>query len=754
MDDTLTDALAGRLLDGRYAVTARIAHGGMATVYLATDTRLDRQVALKVMHAELARDTDFVRRFIDEAKSVARLSHQNVVAVYDQGADGAFLYLAMEYVPGRTLKDLLRERGRFTPAAALDVISGVLAGLAAAHTAGIVHRDVKPENVLLTEDGRVKVADFGLARAQAAAGHTRSGIIIGTVAYLPPEQVTGEAPSGSRGDVYSAGVLLFEMLTGRQPHTGETPIAVAYQHVNQDVPLPSAIQAGIPAAVDELVLVATRRDPAQRPGDAGQFLRSVRNVREGLAPGSRNGLASLAGAGAQGTSEAPWLGSGPASGGWSAGTWNTGGWNTDPGGGWQSAAATLPPAIEAGAGPGGHSTGPNSTGSYSTNSYSTGSYNAGSYSTGSYSTGSYNAGSYNAGSPGHAGDSGFGLGPDRYGADGYEPDGAGTNGAFGQNHTLVVHRDQGGGGGGGSFLGRWLFGPRLALVALLAVLAVLAGYGAWYVTGGRDASIPVVAGDTPQTATSILEAAGFQVLTGSEPSNSFQQGQVAGTSPTGQAPKGSKVVLLVSTGPFKSTIPDVKGDTKNAALAALSAVHLTATTQLVGSSLPIGTVVGTTPKAGTSWPQTQPVTLLIAGGKALPNFKGMTQDQARAIAQQEGLQLQFNQDQNGTAAQGTIESQSPAAGSVMTPNENVTLTVSAGGQMVPLPDVITDNVQSARAILESAGFHVVVNGPDFLATVWNEDPSSGQAPFGSTVTIYTQGSFGNGNGNDGNGNGH
>ena len=172
----------------------------MATVYQAIDTRLDRRIALKVMHAELARDAGFVQRFIAEAKSVARLSHQNVVAVYDQGADGPFVYLAMEYVPSRTLRELLDEHGRFSPAAALDIMSGVLDGLAAAHASGIVHRDVKPENVLVTTDGRVKVADFGLARAQAEAGDTRSGMIIGTVAYLAPEQVTGEAPTGPRSD--------------------------------------------------------------------------------------------------------------------------------------------------------------------------------------------------------------------------------------------------------------------------------------------------------------------------------------------------------------------------------------------------------------------------------------------------------------------------------------------------------------------------------------------------------------------------
>ena len=304
MDDTLADPLTGRLLDGRYAVTARIAHGGMATVYQATDTRLDREVALKVMHAELARDEDFVRRFIGEAKSVARLSHQNVVAVYDQGADGPFLYLAMEYVPGRTLKQLLRDSGRFSPATALEIMAGVLDGLAAAHASGIVHRDVKPENVLVTADGRIKVADFGLARALSAAGHTRAGLLIGTVAYVPPEQVTG-GTTGPGGDVYSAGVMLFELLTGRLPFTGDTPLSIAYQHVNADVPAPSSIAPGIPAPVDQLVLAATSRDPARRPADAGEFLRAVRQVREGMPEPS--GLTGVMGAGVQGLAEAPWL---------------------------------------------------------------------------------------------------------------------------------------------------------------------------------------------------------------------------------------------------------------------------------------------------------------------------------------------------------------------------------------------------------------------------------------------------------------
>ena len=242
MDTTLARPPVGQLLDGRYRVESLIARGGMATVYLGTDTRLDRTVALKIMHAELASDEDFVRRFVGEARSVARLSHPNVVTVYDQGADGRILYLAMEYVPGRTLRDLLNERGRLSPREALDIMAGVLGGLAAAHDAGIAHRDVKPENVLLDDAGAVKVADFGLARLLAGASQTKSGMIIGTAAYLAPEQVSRGA-ADARTDVYAAGVMLFEMLTGEQPHTGDTPLAVAYKHVNEVVPPPSQRRA-------------------------------------------------------------------------------------------------------------------------------------------------------------------------------------------------------------------------------------------------------------------------------------------------------------------------------------------------------------------------------------------------------------------------------------------------------------------------------------------------------------------------------
>ncbi|MGW2365626.1 Stk1 family PASTA domain-containing Ser/Thr kinase [Streptomyces sp. NPDC001667] len=281
MDTTLGDPLVGHMLDGRYRVEARIAVGGMATVYRALDTRLDRVLALKVMHPGLAADEVFVERFIREAKSVARLDHPNVVGVFDQGTDGTYVYLAMEYVAGCTLRDVLRERGALQPRAALDIAEPVLAALGAAHLAGLVHRDMKPENVLIGDDGRVKVADFGLVRAVDTHSTASTGSVLGTVSYLAPEQME-HGTADTRVDVYACGVVLYEMLTGAKPHTGSTPAQVLYQHLHEDVPPPSAAVPGLAAPLDELVAQATARDPQQRPADAVGLLALVRAAREAL----------------------------------------------------------------------------------------------------------------------------------------------------------------------------------------------------------------------------------------------------------------------------------------------------------------------------------------------------------------------------------------------------------------------------------------------------------------------------------------
>ncbi|MGL5851031.1 MAG: protein kinase domain-containing protein, partial [Phycicoccus sp.] len=273
------DALLGRTLDGRYRVLRRLADGGMATVYLGVDERLGRDVALKVMRPHLVHDESFVTRFRREARSAASLSHPNVVAVYDQGEDDGQVFLAMEYVSGKTLREVLTDEGPLSPRAALDVLDALLLALGEAHRKGLIHRDVKPENVILSENGTVKVADFGLARAVSSQTVTSSsGMLLGTVAYLSPEQVE-RGVADARSDVYAAGLVLFEMLTGTKAFTGDTPIHVAYQHVHGGVPAPSSRVPSLPTELDDLVAESTSRDPDERPTDAGAFLELVRRTR-------------------------------------------------------------------------------------------------------------------------------------------------------------------------------------------------------------------------------------------------------------------------------------------------------------------------------------------------------------------------------------------------------------------------------------------------------------------------------------------
>ncbi|HWK77953.1 Stk1 family PASTA domain-containing Ser/Thr kinase [Microbacterium sp.] len=274
------DALIGRLVDGRYRVRARIARGGMATVYVATDLRLERRIALKVMHGHLSDDAVFQSRFIQEARAAARLADPHVVNVFDQGQDGELAYLVMEYLPGITLRELLREQKRLTIPQTISIMDAILSGLAAAHKAGIVHRDVKPENVLLAEDGRIKIGDFGLARATTA--NTATGQqLLGTIAYLAPELVT-RGTADARSDIYALGIMLYEMLVGEQPYKGEQPMQIAFQHATESVPRPSVRNPGVPEQLDELVLWSTEKSPDERPDDAQQMLDRLREIERDL----------------------------------------------------------------------------------------------------------------------------------------------------------------------------------------------------------------------------------------------------------------------------------------------------------------------------------------------------------------------------------------------------------------------------------------------------------------------------------------
>jgi serine/threonine-protein kinase len=454
--------------------------------------------------------------------------------------------------------------------------------------------------------------------------------------------------------------MLFELLTGRQPFTGDTPLSVAYQHVNQDLPAPSSLVPGIPAAVDQLVLAATSRDLARRPADANEFVRTVRRVREGLSESS--GLTGVMGVGVQGLAEAPWLDlDTPAA--------------TN---GWWARSGTLPPVSVPDTG------------------------------------------------PVDAGLAGLGLaGPDLGGPASRE-----------DSHTLVVHREDGGRYTGGRefFLGRWLFSPRLLIVVVILGLGVGLGLGGWWLTTGRYMQVPSVSRDSVTQATAILTADGFTVKRGRVHSNVVAKGMVAGTSPAGRVSKGSTITILVSSGPFTSVVPKVQNDTVAAAQAALQRVQLVPRIEKVASDSPVGTVIGTNPPAGTTWPQTKTVTILVAGSPPLPNFVGMTIDAARQWAAQHQVSLQEQSDTTSQQPAGTITGQEPAADAMFQPGQTVVVNVSAGPQLVPVPDPIGMSVEQATQELQAAGFQVQVNKYGPFNKVWDYSPV-GQAPRGSTITL-------------------
>jgi beta-lactam-binding protein with PASTA domain len=624
VDTTVKDPLVGRVLDGRYHVVSRLARGGMATVYEAVDARLDRTIALKVMHANLADDDEFVSRFIREAKSAARLSHPNVVAVYDQGADDGHVFLAMEHVPGRTLRDLLRDRGRLSPRQALDVLEPILAALGAAHQAGIVHRDVKPENVLLSDDGRVKVADFGLARAIASAtSHTNSGILLGTVGYLSPEQVE-RGIADPRSDVYAAGILLFEMLTGDKPYDGETAIQVAYRHVHDDVPPPSSVVRGLPAELDALVRRATIRDPDQRPADARRFLTEVVAARRAM---SEDEL-------------------GPAA----------------------------PPLT------------------------------------------SLTDADHTMVVP---------LG-------GTPPMGvARTVARRGDTGPVRVPRQ------------RRRRGP-IALLVILALAAALTGAGWYYGLGpGSTVNTPSLLNLTYDNAKAKAARADLTVrIADRDFSEVVPVGAVKDTDPgpNDSIKKNGEIGLILSKGPERHEVPELTGKTPDDAAQLLEDNHLKVASpgEAYSDTVEEGMVAETKPAAGEELKRNTPVQLVISQGPQpvdVPDLTGKSLDDAKVLLKETGLRGKVAEEKfDDEVAQGDVISQTPKDGQAPK-NSVVALVVSKGPPLVDVPSVLGRSIGEATSILENAGFHVSAYGPSG-GRVFSQRPRSGQAPKGSTITLF------------------
>ena len=716
------DPLLGRLLDGRYEVSGRIAQGGMAVVYSAFDTRLDRTVAVKVMHPALAADEDFVARFRREAKAAAKLSSPHVVSVTDQGRDGDVIFLVMELVEGRTLREVLREAGRLSAPEALEIMIPVLEALAAAHRAGLIHRDVKPENVLVADDGMVKVGDFGLARAVEASPLTATtGLLLGTVAYLAPEQVA-RGVADARADVYACGIMLFELLTGKPPYQGPTPLQVAYQHLNEDVPPPSSVVPNIPKAVDRLVTDTTSRDPAGRPHDATAMLFRTRAILDRIDPdGSARGLAIEHNATAPleidlDTAEAAALEL--------VRRRQTGGRPAAP----ASPATPVAPAAFSRSFVDGMDGIPDIA----------------------FGNGLPSPASSSSKSPANS------L---AYAADPFFDD---------DHHDLEEGQEP-----AESFLSRrktrketdrqtqqaardakfakkrarkhrFLRPGRVALILLVA-LSVAAGLIGWQLAGRRS-TVPTVIGKSPAAAQEALRAAHLKprVVAVEVYSETVPKGQVGATDPAPgkHVSRGSVVSVELSLGPERYTVPTVTNLQLSDAVSALRVAHLHPDTpsDLYSDTVAVGAVVSTAPAAGSVVKPGTPVVIKVSKGPqpvTAPKITDLTGDAAKAALEKAGLKVTVAQAFSSTVNSGMAIKITPATGLHRT--QSVTLTVSKGPQMVYIPSNIEDySPSNAESYLTGLGLNVgVFSVPGLDSRILRVKPDAGSSvPIGSSVTIY------------------
>ena len=629
----MADALVGREIDGRYRILSHLADGGMASVYVAMDARLDREVALKIMRPGLATDAVFVERFRSEARAAARLSHPNVVAVYDQGEDDGDVFLAMELVHGKTLRDVIHEEAPLTAREALAILEPVLAALRAAHAAGLVHRDVKPENVIVRHDGEVKVADFGLARAVASeATANQTGVLLGTVSYLSPEQVEGGAAT-ARSDVYAAGLLLFEMLTGRKAVTGDSPIQIAYRHVHGGVPRPSSIISAVSADLDELVAQATALDPGDRFPSAAEFLGTMRLVRRHLTEGELDRSPVTApltfdeavhpATNRQAAARAPM----------------------------RETTAALPLAV----------------------------------------------------------------GPGPQGRPGWTP------------RPARARRR------------RW---PWLLAALLLAV----AGAGGWWFTAGPGGTtvVPQAVTQTLDEAAATLRTAALRYESSAAFSETVSKGTVISSQPAAgtEVAKHSLVLLVVSKGPERYQVPRLV-NTKAAALRdALAPLTLKSrSTEDWSETVPKGAVISQKPAAGTPVKRGAVVEVVVSRGRrpiTVPDVRGLPLDEAKAKLTAAGLDVARGDDVNhDTVPTGHVVSQKPTKGTLFRGDE-VTLVISKGPVMVPVPNVVGKPVQEAQATLKELGFTIEIRRPlgTFFELVRDQSvPADQPAPRGSTIIL-------------------
>lgn len=678
------DHLIGTTVDGRYTVRSRLARGGMSTVYLAMDQRLERDVALKVLHPHLANDPTFLERLSREAKAAASLSHPHIVGVLDQGEDGHIAYLVMEYVKGHTLRDTLSEQGALPPRLALALIDPVIEGLAAAHRSGLIHRDIKPENVLIADDGRIKVGDFGLARAISA--NTSTGALIGTVAYLAPELVLGQA-ADARSDIYSAGIMLYEMLTGKQPYAGDSPIQVAYQHVNATVGRPSDAAPGLAEDLDELVQWCTAADAENRPIDGTALLTELRHIRTTLTDEQldhRQGYAPQPGSPAT-TAATTALG-------------DSGGNPTE------TIASTASPTEFIS-----HQSNPTTV--------------------------------MAAGGSGGPLGTAMGPGQDQVA----RPPGKREL----KRLERQENKDRVRAAATPSRPLREGNPRRRGIIwtIVIVILATLAASAGWFfgMGPGSPGTVPEVKNKTVAEAQQLLRTAGFQ----SEPKDVFDDdilaGLAVGTEPESGAEvrKFQPITLFVSKGAQLFALPGLTGGTLEEAKVALNAAEMALgdVTQAFDEKVPAGVVISQAPAKGTEVRHGTPVSLVVSKGPQpipVPDVRGLAQDAAVKALQDAGLKAVIAPEtvNDKTVPKGAVVSQAPANGTLVR-GETVTLTVSKGPKMVKVPSYIGKQADEAEKELKKLGFKVEVNKVlgGFFGTVRDQNPVNSEVAEGSVVTL-------------------
>jgi serine/threonine-protein kinase len=645
-----SDSLINTLFDGRYRVLRKLGSGGMANVYLAEDEELGRRVAVKILNDRYANDDLFIERFRREAKSAAGLSHPNIVSIYDRGEAEGTYYIAMEVIEGRSLKELMMTREALPIDTAIGYAKQLLEALRFAHRHGIIHRDIKPHNVLVSADQhakanepRLKVTDFGIAR-HGASQMTEAGSIMGTAQYLSPEQARG-APVTAASDLYSAGVVLYEMLTGKVPFTGDSAIEIAMKHVNDLPAPPSALRPEIPTELDQIVLRALAKDPGERYQSAEEFIEDLERVEAGL-PISRATstaatalLAGAAGGLAAGEST-ELLSEGP------------------------TRVVAPPPPRPA---------------------------------------------------------------PPRRPPD-YPP-------ASPYDEPPRKRK-------------RWV---PWVLVALLIAAAVLAGWWAYnqiqdQLEESAPVGVPLVEGLERQLAIEQIEAVGLEAEVEEQPSTDVERGIVIEQSPREgtQVSKGSTVTITVSTGPRQVEVPSLVGGTYEEAVDALTELGLEPRRVEVFSQKPVGQVTGQDPAAGEIVDEGSRVEVRVSKGVrqvAVPDVLGQSESSATAELQAAGFEVSATEASSDTVSEGLVSAQSPSAGTAVAKGSTVTITISTGPELTAVPDVIGEDVATARAMIRDAGLRPStqfqdVDDPAQDGIVLDQDPSGNeQASPGSTVII-------------------